>query len=104
MAVVAQLVRALVCGAGGRGFEPHHPPLIFKAVLKRAAFFFAFFADCGVALSVNGCTFGISIINFFPLFRLYAELSHMYFVCDHALDADRSQADAYARMRWCTQL
>lgn len=24
--VVAQLVRALVCGAGGRGFEPHHPP------------------------------------------------------------------------------
>ena len=39
MVVVAQLVRALVCGAGGRGFEPHHPPLIFKAVLKRAAFF-----------------------------------------------------------------
>ena len=22
---VAQLVRALVCGAGGRGFEPHLP-------------------------------------------------------------------------------
>ena len=21
--VIAQLVRALVCGAGGRGFEPH---------------------------------------------------------------------------------
>jgi hypothetical protein len=26
MVVVAQLVRALVCGAGGRGFESHHPP------------------------------------------------------------------------------
>lgn len=24
--VVAQLVRVLVCGAEGRGFEPHHPP------------------------------------------------------------------------------
>ena len=27
MVVVAQLVRALVCGAGGRGFEPRLPPL-----------------------------------------------------------------------------
>ena len=26
MADVAQLVRALVCGTGGRGFEPHHSP------------------------------------------------------------------------------
>jgi hypothetical protein len=24
--VVAQLVRASVCGIEGRGFEPHHPP------------------------------------------------------------------------------
>ena len=31
MAIVAQLVRALVCGAGGRGFEPHRPPLMLKA-------------------------------------------------------------------------
>ncbi len=31
MEVVAQLVRALVCGAGGRGFETHHPPQnVFK--------------------------------------------------------------------------
>ncbi len=37
--VVAQLVRVLVCGAEGRGFEPHQPPLVLKAVLKRAAFF-----------------------------------------------------------------
>ena len=29
MEVVAQSVRALVCGAGGRGFETHHPPQIF---------------------------------------------------------------------------
>ncbi len=26
MVVVAQSVRALVCGAGGRGFEPRLPP------------------------------------------------------------------------------
>ena len=26
MVVVAQLVRALVCGAGSRGFESHQPP------------------------------------------------------------------------------
>lgn len=26
MVIVAQLVRALVCGAGGRGFESHQPP------------------------------------------------------------------------------
>jgi hypothetical protein len=26
MVAVAQLVRALVCGAGSRGFESHQPP------------------------------------------------------------------------------
>jgi hypothetical protein len=26
MVIVAQLVRALVCGAGGRGFEPRPSP------------------------------------------------------------------------------
>ena len=30
MVVVAQLVRALVCGAGCRGFESHLPPLKIK--------------------------------------------------------------------------
>ena len=34
MAVVAQLVRALVCGAGGRGFEPHRPPLNLKSLFE----------------------------------------------------------------------
>lgn len=29
--VVAQLVRASVCGAEGRGFEPHHPPYSLKS-------------------------------------------------------------------------
>lgn len=28
MVVVAQLVRASDCDSEGRGFEPHHPPLI----------------------------------------------------------------------------
>ena len=27
MVIVAQLVRALVCGAGGRGFESHQSPI-----------------------------------------------------------------------------
>jgi len=36
--VVAQLVRVLVCGAEGRGFEPHQPPSVEKQSLG-AAFF-----------------------------------------------------------------
>lgn len=40
MAVVAQLVRALVCGAGGRGFEPHRPPLKIKPFKKLEGFFY----------------------------------------------------------------
>ena len=28
MVVVAQLVRASVCGTEGRGFEPHLPPIL----------------------------------------------------------------------------
>ncbi len=30
MVDVAQLVRALVCGAGSRGFETHLPPIIIN--------------------------------------------------------------------------
>ena len=30
MVIVAQLVRALVCGAGGRGFESHQSPILKK--------------------------------------------------------------------------
>ena len=41
--VVAQLVRVLVCGAEGRGFEPHQPPRNFQKVkiLTILAFFYA---------------------------------------------------------------
>ena len=39
MAVVAQLVRALVCGAGGRGFEPHRPPFIDASLDFQRGFF-----------------------------------------------------------------
>ena len=39
MVVVAQLVRALVCGAGGRGFESRHPPLILKRLSEKKVFF-----------------------------------------------------------------
>ena len=38
MVVVAQLVRASVCGTEGRGFESHHPP--FKKGLVFARSFF----------------------------------------------------------------
>ena len=34
MVVVAQLVRALVCGAGGRGFESHQSPIKIKKELN----------------------------------------------------------------------
>ena len=45
MVVVAQLVRASVCGAEGRGFEPHHPPFL-KALQKCEAFFISVFFIC----------------------------------------------------------
>jgi len=37
--VVAQLVRALVCGTKGRGFEPRLPPT-FKVLDQSRTFFF----------------------------------------------------------------
>ena len=44
MVVVAQLVRASVCGTEGRGFEPHLPPKInIKCTLLYVHFIFLFF-------------------------------------------------------------
>ena len=42
MVIVAQLVRALVCGTRGRGFESRLSPLVIKnkAALHHAAFLF----------------------------------------------------------------
>ncbi len=40
MVVVAQLVRALDCGSGGRGFESHHPPK--KEFEKSTPFFIGY--------------------------------------------------------------
>ena len=34
MAGVAQLVRAPVCGTGGRGFESHHSPHILQSFIR----------------------------------------------------------------------
>ena len=34
MVELAQLVRALVCGAGGHGFEPRIPPHIFVYLMR----------------------------------------------------------------------
>ncbi len=39
MVVVAQLVRALVCGTKGRGFESHHPPFKMKTNPEKDWFF-----------------------------------------------------------------
>lgn len=44
MVVIAQLVRASVCGTEGRGFEPHSPPLKKESDLSGSFF-------CYVALS-----------------------------------------------------
>ncbi len=38
MVVVAQLVRALVCGAGGRRFETGHPPKMQKLRINSRLF------------------------------------------------------------------
>ena len=45
MVVLAQLVRASVCGTEGRGFEPHIPPQVFEKQSEKTAFF------------VSGCCF-----------------------------------------------
>lgn len=42
MVVLAQLVRASVCGTEGRGFEPHIPPQFLKAVQMGCFFCFGF--------------------------------------------------------------
>ena len=44
MVVVAQLVRALVCGAGGRGFESHQSP-IKKEELNLLFFYLIYFCN-----------------------------------------------------------
>ncbi len=49
--VLAQLVRAPDCGSGGRGFEPHIPPIVLKATLKRVAFFYFRSLQYGIGLS-----------------------------------------------------
>ena len=42
MVVVAQLVRASVCGTEGRGFEPHLPPLKRVNLMIDSFFMFNF--------------------------------------------------------------
>jgi hypothetical protein len=59
MAVVAQLVRALVCGAGGRGFEPHRPPKeTFHVIVE------GFFMGSGLSgFGLRASGFEVSAIN-----------------------------------------
>ena len=42
MVVVAQLVRASVCGTEGRGFESHHPPKKKGLAFSRPFFIYIF--------------------------------------------------------------
>ena len=37
---VAQLVRVVVCGTIGRGFEPHHPPFVSDVSSDASLLFF----------------------------------------------------------------
>ena len=50
MADVAQLVRALVCGSGGRGFKPHHSP---QNKLLRFILGNLFWTDVGAELTTS---------------------------------------------------
>ena len=43
MVVVAQLVRASVCGTEGRGFESHHPPMKKGLANARPFFYLNFY-------------------------------------------------------------
>lgn len=53
--VVAQSVRALVCGTRGRGFEPHLPPSFFPSCLVWGGFFYAFlFLGVGQVVKLDG--------------------------------------------------
>ena len=61
MVVVAQLVRALVCGAGGRGFESHQSPIKKVEELIAPLFYLIYF--CSLLDSHSFGIFpGISII------------------------------------------
>ena len=42
MVVVAQLVRASVCGTEGRGFESHHPPLKKRSCVYKTFFLYVY--------------------------------------------------------------
>ena len=44
MVIVAQLVRALVCGAGGRGFESHQSPIFPKVEEQHSSSFFIWYS------------------------------------------------------------
>lgn len=63
MAVVAQLVRALVCGAGGRGFEPHRPPFLNRSVKTERFFCFVRFLAANSRINTNKIGRDLSIFN-----------------------------------------
>ena len=63
MAVVAQLVRALVCGAGGRGFEPHRPPFLNRSVKTERFFCFVRFLAANSRINTNKIGGDLSIFN-----------------------------------------
>ena len=42
MVIVAQLVRAPVCGTGGRGFEPRPSPILKPDVSINIGFFYTY--------------------------------------------------------------
>ena len=53
MVAVAQLVRALDCGSGGRAFEPRLPPQFNKGAEKLKSNFSAFFLRILLVITSN---------------------------------------------------
>ena len=62
MVIVAQLVRALVCGAGGRGFESHQSPIFKKKRVDRSTLFYLIYGFIFRNSNSLGCWPGKDLI------------------------------------------
>lgn len=79
MVVIAQLVRASVCGTEGRGFEPHSPPLKKESDLSGS--FFCYVASVKMpARTYNGVTYlTVQIFQYlYPLFLFLTRYEKTY--------------------------
>ena len=84
MVVVAQLVRASVCGTEGRGFEPHLPPKKVKA-LRNQGLFFVYSAPRVVPLAIrpSRSSLRLHMLTHFPLSFWTSRPSHSLHMLTH---------------------